>query len=594
MERAAEMYGDMAAVVGEDGRLTYGELNACANQLAHLLQKRGVGRGSVVGICMERSAAMITGMVAVLKAGAAYLPMDAGYPVERILYSLQESKTAILLTHTQLQARFSECGVKVLCVDQPGLLAGMPCSNPERKPEHNDCAYVIYTSGSTGRPKGVMISHRSLLNLALWHQHSYQVKAGDRASQIASPGFDACVWELWPYLISGATILVVDEETKLSPAKLQKWIVENDINLAFLATPLAEAVLREFWPVPTRLRALLVGGDRLTQRPGESLAFRVINHYGPTEATVVTTAGEVAAMDKDGRLPDIGRPIANYKVYILDQDLQPVPIGVVGELYIGGEGVALGYVRDPDPGAPRFVDNPFGPGRLYRSGDLASFLKNGRIHFVGRMDEQVKIRGYRIELDEIKVVLDKHPMVAQSAVALESTPNGQSIVAYIVLREDSNKGIEQLRAGLAGQLPHYMIPSKFVLLASLPLTPNGKVDRNKLDKLQPVALTNNHVQPQTELQKRVERIWNEVLHVEDIGIHDNFFQLGGHSLLAAQVMTRINNVFRLELPLTTLFDVPTIAGLAGYVEQVLGDDTELEALMELLQDQLRSTPSPLI
>lgn len=565
-EKMSAAHGEALAVAAADSRMNYCELNARANQLAYLLQQRGVAAGSVVAICTERSAAMITCMLGVLKSGAAYLPVDPSYPAARVSYSIKESNTALVLTQSHLRHLFSGGSAELLCVDGWQLLSGMPESNLETKPRLTDRAYVIYTSGSTGRPKGVMISHRSLLNLILWHQHTYKVNRHDRASQIASAGFDACVWEIWPYLTCGSSIFVVEEETKLLPETLQQWLVNQQITMAFLPTPLAELLLGNPWPAETALRALLVGGDRLTRRPPKGLAFPIINHYGPTEATVVTTAGEVAAGETTGSLPDIGKPISNYQVYILDPYLEPVPIGVPGEIHIGGEGVAMGYFQDSVPEQPRFIENPFGKGLLYRSGDLARYRSDGCIDFIGRADEQVKIRGYRIELAEIKSVLEQQEVISEAAVVLDQGRRGASVVAYLVVRGNAKPDLDSLRTALRNKLPHYMQPASFVLVPSLPLTPNGKLDRTKLASLQQTVLSRSYVAPQTAAEKILGLIWSEILSTNKIGIHDNFFELGGDSLLAVRVMARLREALGVELAISDLFARPVLADLARSLE----------------------------
>ena len=567
LEGAAIAHGESLAVAAPDGRITYSQLNARANQVAHWLARHGIGAGSIVAVAMERSVAMITCMAGVLKAGAAYLPLDPTYPADRILFSLQECGSAVVLTQTHLRSLFEGAAVEAVAVDGWDFLAGLPSSNPEIRPQPDDCAYVIYTSGSTGQPKGVMIGHRSLLNLVLWHQHRYQVRAQDRASQIASPGFDACGWEIWPYLAAGSSIFIVEEEVKLLPERLQEWLVRQQITLAFLPTPLAELLLARPWPKGIALRALLVGGDRLTRRPAEGIGFAVINHYGPTEATVVTTAGEVAPRDDTGRLPDIGRPISHYQVYILDSCGEPVPVGVPGELYIGGEGVALGYVCDPDPEHPHFLPNPFHTGRMYRSGDVARYLPDGRIEFIGRTDQQVKVRGYRIELAEIKSLLEQQPDISAAAVDLEQQEgNPASLVAYIVPRAGSHPEPGKLRAALNKRLPHYMLPSAFVLLPSLPLTANGKLDRHKLAGLHKLTPTRSYVEPHTATQKALAAIWSRLLHISPIGLHDNFFDLGGHSLLAGLVVNRIENELGMLVPLAAVFKHCTCEDLAAFLD----------------------------
>lgn len=535
VERMAALQARRLAIVGPDREMTYAELNECANQWAHFIQSRGIGGGRIIAVCLERSAAMIAASLGVMKAGAAYLPIDPTYPAERILFSLRDADAGLVITERHLRSVFRESSTEVTFVDDPGPVRSLPTFNLPKKPKPEDPAYVIYTSGSSGRPKGVLISHRSLVNLVLWHQDQYQLSPLDRASQFASPSFDASVWEIWPYLCSGASVVIVDEETRLSPERIKLWFAEHAITIGFLPTAVAELVIHEPWPQRIPLRTLLVGGDRLTRRPEPGNCFRVVNHYGPTEATVVATAGEVAPRDEHNRLPDIGRPIANCMAYVLDSRMLPVPAGVAGELYIGGEGVAIGYVHDPDRQNSRFLTNPFGPGRLYRSGDLVRFLADGRLEFIGRADEQVKIRGYRIELAEIKSVIEEQPSIEECAVVAEDGKAGKYLLAYVVAR-NGELDLDSLRSALQRRLPQYMVPSGFVPLSRLPLTPNGKLDRNQLRNIEPVVSTRTHVAPEGAAEDLLAAVWQKILAISEVSTTENFFELGGNSFVAIQVV----------------------------------------------------------
>jgi amino acid adenylation domain-containing protein/non-ribosomal peptide synthase protein (TIGR01720 family) len=567
IEEAAAAHGKNTAVNGPDGEMSYAELNEQANGWAHFIQSRGIGKGDIVGICVERSAAMIVASLGAMKAGAAYLPIDPTYPAERILYSLADADASLLLTQRHLQSMFQQSPAEVVVIDDGKPIDEMPITNLAQKPGAQDPAYVIYTSGSTGRPKGVLISHRSLLNLVLWHQSKYQVTSRDRASQIASPSFDASVWEIWPYLSAGASIVIVDEDTRLMPDRIKSWFAEHSITIGFLPTALAELVIHENWPDNTALRALLVGGDRLMRRPAQANRFRVINHYGPTEATVVTTAGDVASHDEQNRIPAIGKPIANCTVYVLDAALAPVPVGAPGELYIGGEGVAIGYVHDPDPANPRFIANPFGQGRLYRTGDLARFLPDGQIDFIGRTDEQIKIRGYRIELAEIKSVIEEQPSIAECAVMVDEGEKGKHIVAYLAPRQGETLDIDSLRSVLRQRLPQYMIPAVFVPLARLPLTPNGKLDRTQLGALKQTAVSAPRMVPQGPTEEALAEIWQNILEIRDVSAGDNFFDIGGNSLLAIQVANEAGRR-GLSLKVRDLFRHQTLRELAAIAKPV--------------------------
>src|SRR5271166_4410362 len=428
---AASNPGNLA-IVGQDGHLTYDELNRRANQLAHYLRRLGVGPETLVAICLDRSVEMIVAILGVLKSGGAYLPLDPSYPRDRLSFMLEDAQASAVLTEAQLLDALPPHQT-VICLDRDwDRIATESATNPPRQAHAGNLAYVIYTSGSTGKPKGVEIEHRGLVNLIAWHQREYQVQPQDRATQVASPAFDASVWEIWPYLASGATLYIPDDETRGSPLNLLGWMECEAITLTFLPTPLAEAVLDTLktknWE-KLKLRVILTGGDKLRHRPDPGLPFAVVNHYGPTESTVVTTCAAVAV---DGAtIPPIGRPIANTRVYVLDRNMAPVPLGVAGELYIAGDGLSRGYRNRPEVTAERFVVRD--EERLYRTGDRVRYLPDGNLEFLGRLDDQVKIRGYRIELGEIEALLGQHSAVKECVVdAFEHEPENKRLVAYIV------------------------------------------------------------------------------------------------------------------------------------------------------------------
>jgi amino acid adenylation domain-containing protein len=464
--------------------------------------------------------------------------------------------------------------MRLVCLDtDKATIAQQPTADPSRAITPDDLAYVIYTSGSTGRPKGVQITHESLLNLIYWHRSAYAVTAADRATQVTSPAFDATGWEVWPYLTSGAQVHIVDEETRVSPIMLRDWLVQKEITISFLPTALGESVIRLTWPTHTRLRCLLTGADTLRHYPSPDLPFAFINNYGPTEATVVATYGRIYPTENAGALPSIGRPIANTHIYLLDEHLRQAPIGAAGELYIGGKGLAKGYLNRPELTAERFIQHPFSdqPGaRLYKTGDLARFLPDGQIAFLGRADYQIKIRGYRIEPDEIMSVLNKHTAIQNSMViAREDTPGEKRLVAYIVVVPDAELSASTLRETLGDYLPEYMIPSLFVVVQALPITTNGKIDRAAL----PAPDASNTLRdeslsaPETPTEIRVANIVTTLLNLEVVGIDDNFFMLGGHSLLGTQMIAQIAASFDVDLPLRSLFEAPTIRMLAAEIEQ---------------------------
>jgi amino acid adenylation domain-containing protein/thioester reductase-like protein len=455
-EQRVQETPDAIAVVFQDQQLTYQELNYRANQLAHQLQTLGIKPEVLVGICVESSIEMIVGILAILKAGGAYLPLDPAYPLERLTFMLEDANISILLTKSQYLESFKTCKSKVICLDTAEeILTQESQNNPHSNVTIKNLAYVIYTSGSTGQPKGVEIEHGGLLNLVFWHQNTFTVSHLDRATQIAGVAFDACVWEIWPYLAAGASIYIPDDETRRSPEHLRDWLVSKAITISFLPTPLAELLLLLNWPENTALRILLTGGDRLTQYPLASHPFRLVNNYGPTENTVVTTSGEVPVRNQANVAPAIGRPIANTQVYILDKNLQPVPIGVPGELYIGGASLARGYLNRSDLSTQRFIANPFfkDSSRLYKTGDLVRYRPDGNIEFLGRIDRQVKIRGFRIELGEIQAILSQHPAVQAVAVIDmptarwregEDVPNQKRLVAYVVPNRQYQKESDDL------------------------------------------------------------------------------------------------------------------------------------------------------
>ncbi|MCM0588788.1 MAG: amino acid adenylation domain-containing protein [Gloeotrichia echinulata CP02] len=568
------------AVVFEQEQLTYQELNAKANQLAHHLQSLGVEPEVLVGICVERSLEMVVGILGILKAGGAYVPLDPSYPLERLAFILEDTGVPILLTKAQQVNQLPPHQGYVVCLDTDWqTIASHSEKNPTNTVTAGNLAYVIYTSGSTGKPKGVLIEYQSLLNLVFWHQQTFSVSPTDRATQLASPAFDASVWELWPYLTAGASVYIANEQTRVSPVQLRDWLVFNKITICFLPIPLAESVLLLDWPVDVALRTLLTGGDKLHNYPLPSVPFDLVNNYGPTENTVVATCGFIPAQERTDRPPAIGRPITNTQIYLLDAQLQPVPIGYPGELYIGGKSLARGYLNRPDLTKEKFIPNPFShqPGsRLYKTGDLARYLPDGNIEFLGRIDHQVKIRGFRIELGEIEAALRQYPEVREAVViAREDIPGDKRLVAYLVENPQSRvlsqqKLIPLLRSFLQAKLPGYMVPDRFVILDALPLTPNGKVDRSSLpipDATRPEQ-SENFVPPSTPTEEILTAIWAEVLGLEQVGINDNFFELGGNSLLATSIVSRIQEAFSIKLPPDYPFTAPTIASVSQSIENV--------------------------
>jgi amino acid adenylation domain-containing protein len=588
-EEQVERSPDAIAVVFEDKQLTYRELNQRANRIAHYLQHLGVRPEVLVGICVERSLEMVVGLLGILKAGGAYVPLDPTYPPERIAYILSDSQVPILLTQKKLVASLPESETQIVFLDTDDFVISPQSSeNPDSGASASNLAYMIYTSGSTGTPKGVLIPHSGLLNLIFWHQRAFDVTSSDRVTQLAGTAFDASVWELYPYLAVGASIYLVSQEILLSLEKLRDWLLSKDITITFVPTPLAEKLLSEQWPQDGALRIMLTGGDKLHQYPSASIPFKLVNNYGPTENTVVTTSGLVVCNGSDDTLPHIGRPVANTQIYILDHYFQPVPVGVAGELYIGGDGLGRGYLNRADLTQEKFISNPFNNesgSRLYKTGDKARYLPDGNIEFLGRLDNQVKIRGFRIELGEIEAAIAQHPGVREIAVmAREDVPGQKYLAAYIVPNHQKTLASSDLRGFLKDKLPDFMIPGAFVYLDVLPLTPNGKVDCRALPapKFQP-ELQRSLVAPRTPIEEMLASIWTDVLKIELVGVHHNFFELGGHSLLATQVISRVRDTLAVELPLRSLFEAPTIAEFASRVEHSLkkGQSQEAEPLLPI-------------
>jgi amino acid adenylation domain-containing protein len=609
--------------------LTYAELNARANQLAHHLRSLGVAPDVLVGICVERSIEMVVGFLGILKAGGAYVPLDPTYPLERLAFMLQDTAVSVLLTQSHLLDRLPGTTAQVVCLDQNApMIQEFSTSTPKVAMGSENLAYVIYTSGSTGQPKGVMIQHNNVANLITWHQTVYQLTTNDHTTQVATPAFDAVVWEVWPTLTAGATLHIMDDSTRGEPSQLLQWLSNHAITVSFLPTPLAEVVLNERCADALSLRLLLTGGDMLRYWPTSDIPFTVVNNYGPTENTVVTTWAALTSEHIQGKLPPIGRPVFNTQVYLLDRKLQPVPIGVSGELYIGGASLARCYHNRPELTDEKFIPNSFGLGKLYKTGDLARWLPDGNIEFLGRIDQQVKLRGFRIELGEIEAVLSQHPDVHEAVVVVrEEQANNQQLVAYLVadgadavvqsehlttwqslyessysqpavqeepdlnltgwnssytgqpiaeaeMVAETNIGklhrtlIPQVRSFLQSKLPDYMIPNAFVLLDKFPLTPNGKIDRKSLPAPHSLNRASDQpfVAPGTDTERALAGIWRELLGLEKISIDDNFFDLGGHSLLATQVVSKIRAMLGIEIPLKNLFANPTICHLSNYIQ----------------------------
>jgi len=574
------------AVFSGDAELTYGELNAKANQLARVLRDRGVGRESLVGICIDRSLDMAVGILGILKAGAAYLPLDPDYPEVRLAWLLTDSKVSLVVTKTGLDTRLSTTTVKLILLDAcNSQISGNSTADLDEQPEPGDLAYVIYTSGSTGDPKGVMIEHANLANYLLALQLELQLDHTDRYLHTASISFSSSRRQLLLPLSLGATVVVATSEQRKDPLALFAMIKQREVtvmdavpsfwrNCTDVLVSLDEHTRSTL--LDNRLRLMLSASEPLlsdipqTWMHGFAHPAQHVHMFGQTETAGIVCVYRIPEEDKvQVTAIPIGEPIANTEIYILDEHGQPVPPGTPGELYIGGAGVGRGYLNRPDVSAQKFIEHSHnGPARLYRTGDFARLTKAGIIEYVGRQDSQVKVRGFRIELGEIEATLARHPEIKDSAVIARSDANGiQQLIAYFVARE-MVPSVSELRAFLSARLPDYMVPSAFVELAALPLTANGKVDKRALPepgRSRPTLAT-KYEAPARATEKRLEKIWATVLRVDEIGVHDDFFDLGGHSLLAIQVMARINGQFKIIVPLRTLFECSTIKKLAEKVE----------------------------
>jgi amino acid adenylation domain-containing protein len=579
-DHAAAAPDSLAVQAGAES-LSYSELERRSNQLAEhlralLMAKHGAGADALVGILLERSPESVIASLAVLKAGAGYLPLNPATPADRLAFMVRDSGLSILITRDGASEKLLSGSWSVVNLDaDQETIDSYSGASADVAADANDLAYVIYTSGSTGQPKGVEIPRGGLASLIAWHLRAFDVKASDRASLLASIGFDATVWEMWPYLAAGASVHIPEDAVRQQVEPLRDWLVEEKITISFVPTPLAELLIQTEWPANASLRILLTGADTLHRRPPQGLPFTLVNNYGPTESTVVATSGVVAPIATDAKQPSIGRPIDGTQVHILDEQMRPVAAGVSGELFLGGASLARGYRNRPDLTAEKFVPNPFsngsGSAKLYRTGDRVRLLPNGEIEFLGRLDDQIKIRGYRVELDEISAVLNWHPEVKASAVIVSGANREEKrLIAYLVLARQSQSTANAFREFLQQRLPDYMIPATFVRVDTLPLTSNGKVDRAALPAPNGNTLPEEaYIAPSGVVEQRLAELIAPLLHVERVGANDNFFLLGGHSLLGTQLLTRISETFGIELSLLTIFDHPTLSGMSSEIERLI-------------------------
>ncbi|KAF3889903.1 MULTISPECIES: non-ribosomal peptide synthetase [Nostocales] len=592
---------DAIALVFGDVETTYRELNQRSNQLAHYLQQRGVGIEVLVGICVERSVDAIVGLLAILKAGGVYVPLDPNYPQERLNFILEDAGVSILLVQENTSKQFMDFSQQIIYLDKDwDKVSQESTDNPKIKIDSACLAYAIYTSGSTGKPKGVAVTHKAV-NRLVCNTNYITIKTIDKVAQASTMSFDAATFEIWGALLNGAQLVSIDKQTLLSSREFKRQLQEKEISILFLTTALFQQIARDNPQAFASLRCLLFGGETVDVRWVEKVLkqgspHQLIHVYGPTEGTTFSSYYNVKEFPETTASLPIGRPIANTQIYILDTRLQPVPIGVSGELYISGDGLARGYLKRPNLTAERFIPNPFknydqsrtpkqkNPSSrtpIFKTGDLARYLPDGNIEFLGRIDNQVKIRGFRIELGEIEAVLKQHPGVRDSvAIVREEVRGEKDLVAYIITDNQYidianhpkstvyNSQLHELRQFLKQKLPQYMVPKACIVLESFPLTPNGKVDRNALPAPNQLIFDRDedYLAPRTPVEEVLADIWNQLLGTENLGVCDNFFELGGHSLLATQLVSRIRDVLNVDVSVRHLFEAPTVAELAKYIE----------------------------
>jgi len=594
-EAQASMHPDAPALVEEDAVVTYGDLNVRANRLAHHLRSLGLAPGDPIGICLERSSDMIVAMIGILKAGGAYVPLDPNYPAERLAFMLQDTAVGILITKSAHLSHLPAYGGRIACIDRDAAeIARRDDANPPPAATADALAYIIYTSGSTGEPKGVMVPHRGVTRLVCRTDY-IKLDAGDRVAQISNPSFDAATFEVWGALLNGGRLVLLRREITLDAEKLGARLRHDGITVLFVTTALFNAIVRAQPAAFAGVKHVLFGGEAVDPRwvracleagaPG-----RLVHVYGPTETVTFATWHRIETVAGDEPTLPIGRPIANLKVAVLDRNRQPVPLGVAGELYIGGEGIARGYWKRPELTHERFVAvdcSELGGTTMYRTGDLVRYQPDGNLVFLGRLDQQVKLRGHRIEPAEIEIVLRNVAPLSDALVVLrEDRPHEPELVAYLVARAGAQAlAPATLRTMLKSKLPDYMLPSAFVFLPALPLNANGKVDRDALPA--PIAASDGRehsmVAPRDNVELHLVKIWQDLLKRRSIGVRDNFFDLGGHSLLAVQLMKRIDVTFNRQLELDILWSgAGTIEALAKALREGFkaGENPELVHIKE--------------
>ena len=566
---------DATGIVFENEHITYRDLNVRANRLANHLRQLGVGPEVMVGLYIDHSVNAIIGILGILKAGGVYLPLASDLPPDRLAFYLADARPLVILTLDKLQEKLSKNTFQMVCLDSDrDLLAGESEENSACSAKPENLACVIYTSGSTGKPKGVMLTHRAFCNNLHYYLTTYQPRSTDRVIQHMSLSFDYSIWEIFIALVSGACLVVADQHKKSDVNYLARLIEEQGITIAGFV-PSHLDVFLEFPSINNHLRLVFSGGEVLTpelqKRFFEKYSAKLINSYGPTETTIDVCHWICKNDDTHDEVP-IGRPIGNTQLYVLDQRLHPVPIGVPGELYIGGDCLARGYLNQPELTDKMFISNPFSnelTAKLYKTGDLVRYLSDGEIVFLGRMDNQVKLRGYRIELGEIEAAIGQYQGIQKAFVMVwDSRPGDKRLVAYITLASGITLDVDKLRGFLREKLPGYMVPSAFMQIDAFPRTSSGKMDRQALPRPKKGADTDSYQAPRNDTETRLVSIWKEVLGIEKVGIRDNFFELGGHSLLAVRLFARIQEEFGLSMPLQMLFKKGTIEALADALTHI--------------------------
>ncbi|TCP54479.1 amino acid adenylation domain-containing protein [Tumebacillus sp. BK434] len=573
-EAQAQRQPDAVATVYGGTALTYAELNVRANQLAHHLRRNGIGPDALVGLSVERSHDMVIGMLGILKAGGAYVPLDPAYPQERLSFMQEDTGIRVVVAQEQLVGNLPQSGLTMICLDRDAAqIAAESTENPEPLTGVEHLAYVLYTSGSTGVPKGVLVPHRAI-NRLVCNTDFAQLDATDVIGQVSNSSFDAVTFEIWGALANGGRIVGVGKEIALMPKEFAEEIKSQGITAMFLTSALFNQLAGVVPDAFSQMRHLLVGGEAVDARFMREVIKhgapkRLLNAYGPTESTTFATWQDVYEMAFDALSIPIGKPIANTSAYVLDAYLQPVPVGVPGELYLGGDGVARGYLNRQELTAERFLQNPFAAGLLYKTGDLVCRLPNGAIEYISRLDHQVKVRGFRIELGEIEQALGALGNIRDViAVVREDEPGDKRVVAYVVPERTEGFSAQELRGLLKEKLPEYMLPSAILALEALPLTVNGKVDRHALPHPQGLqSQSAEYAAPRTEMEEIVLSVWQQVLGVECIGIHDNFFDLGGHSLLLIQVHEGVQEKLQTQFSIVELFRHTTVYTLTKFLSQ---------------------------